>query len=94
MHTRYIQDKLILEDLQEADSELLIATERNVEIQRIEEGVVVNHQLFFDLSVIVQSQGEMIDNIETNINRAVENTDAGVISLEKAEEHQQRCIIL
>ena len=43
-------------------------------------------QLFVDLSVLVESQGEMLDNIENSVSTSLAYTKTGVQELEKANE--------
>lgn len=90
MNTRDIQQYLVLD---ESDIQLKILQERNEEIRDIEEGVIDNQYLMLQVSLMVQEQGERIDCIEANVHRATDNTEKGVASLEKAEEHH-RCTIL
>lgn len=90
MNTRQIQEHLVMD---EADIELKMMQERNADIRKLEEGVIDNHSLMLQVSLMVQEQGDMIDCIEANMDRAINNTEKGVTSLEKAEEHH-RCTIL
>lgn len=47
------------------------------------------HRLFLDLAILVQQQGEMIDNIEQNIAQAKNYVEAGEKDLVKAKENLQ-----
>lgn len=47
-------------------------------------------QALLDIARITESQGEMLDTIETNMNRASDNTENAVEQLQKANESQQR----
>lgn len=47
------------------------------------------HRLFLDLAILVQQQGEMIDNIEQNIAQAKNDVQAGEKDLVKAKENLQ-----
>uniref|UniRef100_A0A914CGR1 t-SNARE coiled-coil homology domain-containing protein n=1 Tax=Acrobeloides nanus TaxID=290746 RepID=A0A914CGR1_9BILA len=48
---------------------------RNKAIIQVESNVRELHDLFIDMAIIVESQGEMLNNIETNISSAVEYTE-------------------
>jgi t-SNARE complex subunit (syntaxin) len=43
------------------------------------------HQMFVDMAFLVQTQGEMIDNIEVNIRAARDYVREGVKELSKAQ---------
>jgi len=47
------------------------------------------NEIFRDLSHLVQEQGVMIDNIESNIEESVVKTTDGVEELRKANEYQK-----
>jgi syntaxin 7 len=72
--------------------------ERNREIREIETAVVEVGQIFQDLAAMVNEQGVMVDNIESNISSSVEATSTGVEQLEGAEEYQRKarkkCVII
>lgn len=55
--------------------------------------------MFLDLAILVQQQGEMIDNIEMNIKDAKDYVQKGEININKAHEYQKsarkkKCCIL
>jgi t-SNARE complex subunit (syntaxin) len=57
------------------------------------------HRLFLDLAILVQQQGEVIDNIEKNIEEAKYSVAKAEVDLVKAKEYQQaarkkKCCIL
>lgn len=45
------------------------------------------HQLFIDLAAMVQLQGEIIDNIETNTGKALDYVICGEKDIVKAKKH-------
>jgi hypothetical protein len=80
------------------DFDLEIARERNREIKQIEVAVQEVAEIFQDLGAMVNEQGMLVDNIESNISSAVEATGTGVVQLEGAEEYQikarKKCICI
>jgi len=63
---------------------------RNREIASLEESIRELHQMFLDLSVLVESQGELIDQIETNVQGTRKSVKQGVKNLQRARR-LQRC---
>ncbi|GJJ14175.1 hypothetical protein Clacol_008436 [Clathrus columnatus] len=67
-----------------------IIQEREEDIREIEAGIVELSEIFRDLGTIVQQQGGMIDNIETNITAVADNTREAANELDIAHEYQRR----
>ncbi|KAK3263039.1 hypothetical protein CYMTET_28132 [Cymbomonas tetramitiformis] len=63
--------------------------ERHTAILSIERGMVELHQIFLDMSVLVDAQGEMLDNIESQVGKAVEYVGAGNVALTDAKALQK-----
>nr|CAH0104197.1 unnamed protein product [Daphnia galeata] len=70
--------KLALRDLEDRHEELL-ALEKNIQEM---------HDLFVELNLLVECQGEMIDSIEINVTQAVLKVDDGKICLQEAKKKQ------
>ncbi|KAI8848275.1 t-SNARE [Chytridium lagenaria] len=73
--------------------------DRHADVQRIEKSIIEMQQLFIDMSVLVSAQGELLNQIEINVNDAVEQTDQGVEHLKGATKLQKKtrkkmCIII
>jgi syntaxin 1A len=51
--------------------------------------MTVFHQLFVDMAVLVESQGELLNQIEHNVEQAVGYVQTGVDELNKASDHQK-----
>ncbi len=73
--------------------------ERHKDIKNLEKSILQVHNLIIDLSKLVQLQGEMIDNIDVNIQKAKNYVDKGEKNLIKAKENmkkarKKKCIIL
>jgi t-SNARE complex subunit (syntaxin) len=64
--------------------------ERYQDIISLEENIRKMHDMFLHLSVLVHSQIEMLNNIETNVDTAANYVEKGVGALQKAKEHQTR----
>jgi t-SNARE complex subunit (syntaxin) len=87
--SRNAQARAALEDVQE----------KHKDIQRLESSIQELHQLFVDLSVLVESQGELLDQIEYSVSQSLSYTKTGVQELEKANEYaaksrKKMCILL
>jgi len=70
------------------------------DILRIEQSIQELHQLFLDMAILVEAQGELIDQIESNVAQSVAYTKEGVDQLRKANKLQKKsrkkmyCIII
>lgn len=47
------------------------------------------HQIFLDMAVLVESQGEMLDNIEAHVNKSVDYVQSGIGALQDAKKLQK-----
>jgi len=71
--------------------------EKHKDILKLERSLEELHQLFVDMSVLVQSQGELLNQIEYSVEQSVAYVEKGVVELTKAQEYQksarkvQRC---
>ncbi|KAJ3023554.1 Syntaxin-1A [Thoreauomyces humboldtii] len=63
---------------------------RHADIIRIEQSIIELQQLFMDMAVLVSAQGELLNNIETNVSNTVDHTDAGVKALGEAIKLQKK----
>lgn len=63
--------------------------ERHDTVKEIERNLLALHQVFMDMSVLVQSQGEQFDNIESHVARADSYVRGGVQQLHVARKHQK-----
>lgn len=64
--------------------------ERDQEISNIERGISELNGIFQDLGAIVQQQGHLVDNIETNIYSVGNSTQSAARELNKAMKSQRR----
>jgi len=63
---------------------------RHKEILKLEESLRELHQLFVDMAVLVEAQGELLDQIENQVSNAVGYTEKGAKELEKANYYQKK----
>ncbi|KAG9315678.1 t-SNARE [Chiua virens] len=64
--------------------------EREAEIQEIETGIHELSEIFRDLGTLVNQQGGMLDNIESNIYSIASDTRGAAEELSTAAEHQRK----
>ncbi|XP_062410179.1 syntaxin-2-like [Sardina pilchardus] len=63
---------------------------RHQDILKLEASIKELHEMFIDIAVLVENQGEMINNIETNVSSAAEYVNAGKIETKKAVRYQKQ----
>jgi len=69
------------------------------DIRKLEKSVETIHQMFIDMQMLVQAQGEILDNIELNIQEAHDYTKKANVQLAKAKKShiiykKYKCCIL
>ncbi|TSO88072.1 Syntaxin-2 [Bagarius yarrelli] len=62
---------------------------RHKDIIRLESSIKELHDMFMDMAVLVETQGEMIDNIENNVRNAVEYVGKANEEVKKAVRYQK-----
>jgi syntaxin 16 len=75
------------------------AEQRSTEINAIAKSVAELNRLFKDLAGLVIDQGTILDRIDYNIENVQEQTKAGVVQLQRAQEQQKqgsamKCIMI
>ncbi|KAL7827272.1 hypothetical protein SRHO_G00329900 [Serrasalmus rhombeus] len=63
---------------------------RHKDIIRLESSIKELHEMFMDMAMLVETQGEMIDNIEKNVSNAVEYVAKANEECKKAVTYQKR----
>lgn len=63
--------------------------ERHAAIRDLERSLLELHQIFLDLAVLVDAQGEMLDNIESQVSKSVDFVKEGNKALQKAKVIQR-----
>ncbi|XP_042398590.1 syntaxin-132-like [Zingiber officinale] len=63
--------------------------ERHNTVKDLERKLLELQQIFIDMAVLVDAQGEMLDNIETQVSSAVDHVQSGTVALQKAKTLQK-----
>ncbi|XP_072538584.1 syntaxin-2 [Salminus brasiliensis] len=63
---------------------------RHKDIIRLESSIKELHEMFMDMAMLVETQGEMIDNIEKNVSNAVDYVSKANEECKKAVRYQKR----
>lgn len=63
--------------------------ERHEAVRDVEKKLLDLQQIFMDIAVLVDAQGDMLDNIETQVSSAVDHVQQGNNSLQKAKKLQR-----
>ncbi|KAE9619548.1 hypothetical protein Lal_00041797 [Lupinus albus] len=63
--------------------------ERHDAVKELEKSLLELHQVFLDMAVLVQSQGEQLNDIESHVQRANSFVQTGVEQLHTARKHQR-----
>ncbi|KAI4348461.1 hypothetical protein L6164_009184 [Bauhinia variegata] len=63
--------------------------ERHTAVREVERKLLDLQQIFLDLAVLVEAQGDMLDNIETQVSSAVDHVQQGNTALMKAKKLQK-----
>jgi syntaxin 1B/2/3 len=63
--------------------------ERHDAVRELERKLLELHQIFLDMSVLVEAQGEMLDNIETQVSKSVDFVQRGNVALVAARNYQR-----
>ena len=64
--------------------------ERHEAVRQLEGSLLDLHQVFLDMAVLVDAQGEMLDSIEAQVGRARDHVETGVTHLVEAKRSQKR----
>ncbi|KAH7675672.1 syntaxin 1B/2/3 protein [Dioscorea alata] len=64
--------------------------ERHDTVKEIERKLLDLHQVFMDMAVLVEAQGEMLDNIETQVANAMNHVQSGNEALRTAKSLQKK----
>jgi len=74
--------------LAEAEAALSDIQNRHNEIVKLERILTELHEMFVDMSLMLESQGEVIDGIDTNVQKAMNHTEKAVEELKQARRYQ------
>ncbi|XP_061734341.1 syntaxin-1A-like [Nerophis ophidion] len=65
---------------------------RHTEIIKLENSIRELHDMFMDMAMLVESQGEMIDRIEYNVEHSVDYVERAVSDTKKAVKYQSKAL--
>uniref|UniRef100_A0A915JGA1 Uncoordinated protein 64 n=1 Tax=Romanomermis culicivorax TaxID=13658 RepID=A0A915JGA1_ROMCU len=80
----------IITDTQQAKQTLADIEARHNDIIKLENSIRELHDMFMDMAMLVESQGEMVDRIEFNVEHAKEFVDRAVADTKKAVQYQSK----
>lgn len=63
--------------------------ERHDAVRELERKLLELQQIFLNMAVLVDSQGNMLDNIESQVSSAVDNVQSGNTALQRAKSLQK-----
>nr|CAD1819733.1 unnamed protein product [Ananas comosus var. bracteatus] len=63
--------------------------ERHDTVRELEGKLLELQQIFLDMAVLIEAQGDMLDNIESHVSSAVDHVQSGTVSLQKAKKLQK-----
>lgn len=63
--------------------------ERHDAVREIERRLLELQQIFLDMSVMVEAQGDLLNNIESHVSSAVDHVQSGTTALRKAKKLQK-----
>jgi syntaxin 1B/2/3 len=63
---------------------------KHEDLVRLEASIKEVHQLFMDMALMVEMQGELLDNVEEAVSRSAEYTEQGVVQLQEAKRLQKK----
>ncbi|CAN4103462.1 unnamed protein product [Withania somnifera] len=64
--------------------------ERHDAVKEIERKLLDLHQIYLDMAVLVEAQGDLLDNIETQVRCAVDHVNLGTDALQTAKSLQKK----
>lgn len=63
---------------------------RHDDILMLQKSILELHELFVDMSILIEYQGEMIDSIENHVSRTRSFMDRGTKALDKARKFKEK----
>eukprot|EP00106_Octopus_bimaculoides_P018948 XP_014786390.1 PREDICTED: syntaxin-like [Octopus bimaculoides] len=80
----------IIMETQQARQTLADIEARHEDIIKLENSIRELHDMFMDMAMLVESQGEMIDRIEYNVEAAVDYIETAKMDTRKAVKYQSK----
>ncbi|XP_064620409.1 syntaxin isoform X4 [Lineus longissimus] len=78
----------IITETQQAKQSLADIEARHADIMKLEKSIKELHDMFMDMAMLVESQGEMIDRVEYNVEQSVNYVETAVADTKKAVKYQ------
>jgi len=96
---RLLENKMLGTGHMKLKNAVLDIQDKYKDIQKLERSVQIIHQMFVDMQIMVQAQGEILDNIELNIQDAKDYMKKANVQLDKAKKShivykKYRCCLL
>ncbi|KAL7000159.1 hypothetical protein U1Q18_001310 [Sarracenia purpurea var. burkii] len=63
--------------------------ERHDAVKELEKKLLDLHQIYLDMAVLVEAQGDILDNIESQVSNAVDHVQSGSTALQSAKKLQR-----
>ncbi|KAJ3587794.1 hypothetical protein NHX12_011390 [Muraenolepis orangiensis] len=63
---------------------------RHKDIVRLESSIKELHDMFVDIAMLVESQGDIVENIELNVSKSVDHVEAAKLETKKAVRYQTK----
>ncbi|XP_073943766.1 syntaxin-1A-like [Choristoneura fumiferana] len=80
----------IIMDTQQAKQTLADIEARHADIMKLETSIRELHDMFIDMAMLVESQGEMINRIEFHVENSVDYVEEALVDTKKAIEYQSK----
>ncbi|XP_063702607.1 syntaxin-1A isoform X4 [Culicoides brevitarsis] len=80
----------IIMETQQAKQTLADIEARHADIIKLENSIRELHDMFMDMAMLVESQGELVDRIENHVEQSKEYTEQGHTALKIAKEYQSK----
>ncbi|KAL5282933.1 STX1A family protein [Megaselia abdita] len=80
----------IIMDTQQAKQTLADIKARHEDIMNLEKSIRELHDMFMDMAMLIESQGEMIDRIEYHVEHAKDHVTTATQDTKKAKEYQSK----
>ena len=75
---------------QVVEDDLMLIRDREERIRQLEGDILDVNEIFRELGALITEQGEQIDSIEANVERAYTNVEQGTQQLGKASDYQRK----
>ncbi|KNC77025.1 hypothetical protein SARC_10504, partial [Sphaeroforma arctica JP610] len=72
----------------EAQQALEDIQDRHKDLIKLEKSIRELHELFVDMAILVEQQGEMVDRIEFNVTQSTDYVEQAVVELKEAQQYQ------